>query len=338
MNLYYKKRLIIVLNCMNKRIIAVTIGDIDGIGIELLIKLWKLKKITNFILITNYILFNKYLNKKKIKLPIKVIKQKEKIDFLSSKYFFIFNITAKNNIDNTYQSLIRGYYLTIEKYCSAIITLPLNKKKLSIYLNKTFKGQTELFQKLDNKKYSNMIFYSKKLIILSLTTHSPIKDITKLLNKKNYIYNKIKLLSKTLKIDFQIKNPRIVITGINPHAGENGEIGNEENLYIKPSLKKLKKKNILIDGPLSADSIFSKSNLIKYDCFICNYHDQALIPFKIISNFKGVKNTGSLDIIRISPVHGTAYDLVGKNKGNFESLLYSFKLINKFIKNRSKIE
>ena len=323
---------------MNKKLIAVTIGDIDGIGIELLINLWKLKKINNFILITNYSLFDKYLKKNNIKLPIKIIKQNKNNSFYPREKFFIFNIKAKSNIENTYQSLVQSYNLTIKKYCNGIVTLPLNKKKISSYLKKNFRGQTEFFQKLDNKKHSNMIFYSKKLIILSLTTHISVKSINNLLNKKNYIFKKIILLLETLKIDFQIKSPKIIISGINPHAGENGDIGNEEILYIKPAIKKLSNKGISIDGPFSADSIFSKNNLKKYDCFICNYHDQALIPFKIISGFNGINYTGSLDIIRVSPDHGTAYDLVGKNKGNFTSLFNCFKLINTFTKNRSKID
>jgi len=321
---------------MNNKLVAVTIGDINGIGIELLIKLWKLKKIKNFILITNYSLFNKYLKKKSIKLPIKIIKKNEIKYLLYSANFFIFNINAKNNIENTYLSLIQSYKLNVEKYCNAIITLPLNKSKIIKYLDKNFTGQTEFFQKLDKKNTSNMIFYSKKLIVLSLTTHISIKAINNILNKKNYIYNKIKLLLKTLETDFKINKPKIVISGINPHAGECGTIGKEEILYIKPAINKLKNENIFIDGPFSADSLFSKENIKKYDCFICNYHDQALIPFKLISGFHAVNYTGSLNIIRLSPNHGTAYNLVGKNKANFDSLLYCFKLIGMFIKNRLK--
>ena len=135
MNLFYKKKLIIILDYMNKKLIAVTIGDINGIGIELLINLWRLRKIKNFVLITNYSLFNKYIKKKKIKLSIKIINPNEKINFFTRGYFLIFNIEAKSNIENTYKSLVQSYNLTIEKYCNAIITLPLNKKKLSGYLN-----------------------------------------------------------------------------------------------------------------------------------------------------------------------------------------------------------
>ena len=148
---------------MNKKLIADTIGDINGIGIEILIKLWKTKKINNFILITNIKLFKIYLTKKKIKLQIKTINKFNEKDFkkLNDKYFSIFDIKAKNNYYNTYNSLLVSYILNNKKLCEGIITLPLNKSIISKKVSNNFVGQTELFAKLNNKKYANMIFYSK---------------------------------------------------------------------------------------------------------------------------------------------------------------------------------
>ena len=141
-------------------------------------------------------------------------------------------------------------------------------------------------------------------------------------------------MNNTLINDFNILNPKIAISGINPHAGENGTIGNEEIKYLNPIIKKLLRKKINIQGPFSADSMFNKSNRSIYDCFICTCHDQALIAFKIINDFKGVNFTGSLDIIRTSPDHGTAYDLVNTKKANISSLYQSFILADKIYKNR----
>ena len=155
--------------------------------------------------------------------------------------------------------------------------------------------------------------------------------------KKNYIYNKIKLFNKTLIEDFNIKKPKIAISGLNPHAGENGLLGLEEKKYINPIIKKLKKENVNIYGPFSADTLFRKDNLKIYNSFICFYHDQALIPFKLLKGFNGINYTGSLDVIRISPDHGTAYGITN-NKINNKSLLQCFQLIKTFIKNRSKID
>jgi|TARA_B100001964_G_scaffold234746_1_gene293756 4-hydroxythreonine-4-phosphate dehydrogenase len=324
---------------MNKKIIAVTIGDINGIGIEILIKLWKTKKINNFILITNKKLFTKYLINKKIKLIIRTIINYDKNEFkkINNKYFSIFDIKAKNNNDNTYNSLLESYKLNNKNLCKGIITLPLNKNIISKKINNKFVGQTEFFEKLNNKKYTNMIFYSKKIIVSPLTTHIPINNINKKLKNMNFILKKIEKLILTLKNDFSIKNPKIALAGLNPHAGENGIIGYEENKYIIPVINKLKKEKIFIDGPFAADSLFTKKNIKYYDCFLCCYHDQALIPFKILSKFNGINYTGSLDIVRVSPVHGTAYDIVGLNKAKTNSLLYCFKLTKKIIKNRLKI-
>ena len=134
--------------------------------------------------------------------------------------------------------------------------------------------------------------------------------------------------------EFKILNPKLVICGVNPHAGENGTIGKEEIQFLQPIIKKLLIKKIKINGPLSSDTIFNETNRLKYDCFICIYHDQALIPFKLLSGFEGVNYTGSLDIIRTSPDHGTAYDLIDKKKANDESLVNSFILADKIYKNR----
>ena len=117
-----------------------------------------------------------------------------------------------------------------------------------------------------------------------------------------------------------------MVSGFNPHSGENGEIGNEEIISIIPVIKKLQKKGFLIDGPLSADSILIQKNLKKYDCFVFMYHDQALIPFKYISKFTGVNYTGNLDVIRTSPDHGTAYSIAGKGVASKDSFLSSIYL------------
>ena len=319
---------------MNKRKIAITIGDIKGIGIELLISLWKLKKINNFILVTNADIFINYLNQKKINLPIKIINNYNDLKIFNKKYFTIFNFNAKNTIENSYFSLYHSHKLCIKNYCYGIITLPLNKEKISNKIDRYFIGQTEYFQNIDKKSSTNMIFYSKKFIVSPLSTHLPINQINTILSNKKYIYNKIKLLHHILKKDFNINKPKIILLGVNPHAGENGLIGKEEIKYFSPVIKKLKNDKLFINGPISPDSAFNKKNLNYYDCFVCAYHDQALIPFKILNGFKGVNYTGNLNFIRLSPTHGTAYDQVGKKTANYESLLYCFKIIKKIFKNR----
>ena len=218
--------------------------------------------------------------------------------------------------------------MTSKKYFKGVITLPLNKKKI-IEIDKNFIGQTEYFQKLDKKKTSNMMFIKNKLLITTLTTHIEIQNVNKVLSRPKLIHNKIIKLDETLKKYFGIKNPKMIISGINPHSGENGKIGKGEIKNLIPAIKKLKKNNINIEGPVSGDAMLNKKNMKYYDCFIFCFHDQALIPFKLLSNYSGINYTAGLDIIRVSPDHGTAYDIVGKKIAKIDSLNNCFKFINK---------
>jgi len=322
---------------MNKNIIAISIGDIDGIGIEILINLWKKKILNKFVLFTNKTIFQNYLIKNKIKLNLNVVNLiNNKIEYSNSK-FNVFDINAKNKIENTYKSIIISYQLCKKNIFSGLITLPLNKALIINKIDKNFIGQTELLEKIDKQKTSNMIFIYKKLVISPLTTHISINKITKILSKKNYISNKVKSINNCLRDDLNIKKPKILISGINPHAGEKGKISNEENKILIPEINKIKKQNINIQGPISADTMLTKKNIEKYDCFLFIFHDQALIPFKYISKFSGVNFTANLNIIRTSPDHGTAYDLVGKNRAIPHSLINCFNLTNKINKNRKKL-
>ncbi len=318
-------------------IVAITIGDINGIGIQILIDSWKKNKINNFILFCDYKYINTLLEKKNIYNEINIINfkvnNKIKID---RKRINIFTYISKSLEDNTYKSLKYAYMFCKKNICIGILTLPLRKDLIKEKINSRFIGQTEYFQNLDKKKNSNMILYHEKIIISPITTHIEVKNISKVISNKSFIYNQIFSLWHSLKNDFNIKNPRLILSGLNPHAGENGKIGKEEIDTIIPIVKQLNKKGIFIKGPFSADSILIKNNLKKYDCFIFIYHDQALIPFKFISQFTGVNFTGNLSIIRTSPDHGTAYNLVGSKEISDASFINSYKLIKKIYKNRNK--
>ena len=315
-------------------IIAITIGDINGIGIEILINSWKKNKIKKFILFTDIVKLERFTKKKNFNLKINIVNEKNNNLNFDFNKINIFSYHSKSNEENTYKSLKYAYEFCIKKICIGIITLPLRKDIIKKKVSRNFIGHTEFFQKIDKKKYSNMILFHKKIIISTLTTHIEIKKVSKMISNKVFLSNQIYNLNETLKIDFNINNPKIIISGINPHAGENGELGIEEKKIILPTIKKLKKIGIDIHGPVSADSMLVKKNISKYDCFVYLYHDQALIPFKYISQFTGVNFTGNLDIIRTSPDHGTAYDLRGTKKISDISFLNCYKLIKKIYKNR----
>ena len=320
---------------MNK-LIAVTIGDINGIGIELMIKSWKKKEVRNFVLFCNENLLRRYLKKNNIKININNVNNGiNNINFKVTK-FNIFDYNAKSNEENSINSLKQSYLQCKYGNFIGIVTLPINKNLIIKKISSNFIGHTEYFQNLDGKNVSNMILINKKIIVCPLTTHISLKSVPKYISKKNYIFNKIVSLNETLKYDLNINNPKLIISGLNPHSGENGKFGNEETKYIIPEIQRCKNKGIDINGPVSADSCLTSVNMKKYSCFIFLYHDQALIPYKYISNFKGVNYTGNLDVIRTSPDHGTAYDLIGSNKVSNKSLINCFKTTMKIYSNRNK--
>lgn len=314
--------------------IAVTIGDIKGIGIHILIDIWKKNKVKNFILFSNHLIIDKFLKNHKYKIKINNVDFSKKDLNFKKNYLNIHSYKVKSNEDNTYKSLEKAYNKCKNGHCIGIITLPLRKDLIIKKINKKFIGQTEFFQRKDNKKFSNMILYHRDIIVSPITTHIPINKISKKLSNQNFLFTQIVNLQNTLKRDFKIDKPKIIITGINPHAGENGKIGTEEKKIIIPTIKKLQKNGINIFGPFSADSVLIKKNIKKYDCFVFMYHDQALIPFKYISQFSGVNYTGNLNIIRLSPDHGTAYNLVNSKEVSNLSLINCFKLIKIISKNR----
>ncbi len=309
-----------------KNLIAVSVGDLNGIGIELLIKNYKIGRLKQFVLFSNIFLIKKYLKKKNIHLKINQVNIKKNVLNFKIGYLNIYSYKTKNIVHNTYDSIKFAYKeCSLNKYIG-IITLPIRKDLIKKKIDSKFMGHTEFFEKLDNKKSSNMILYNKKIMVSTITTHIDLKSVHKLIRKENYLYDKILNLNNCLIKDFNIKSPKLIISGLNPHAGENGTIGTEEIDIITPVVKKLLKLRVSISGPFSADSMLNTENIKKYDCFIFIYHDQALIPFKYISKFSGVNYTGNLDIIRTSPDHGTAYGMVGKNNVSDISLINCFKL------------
>ena len=321
---------------MNK-CIGVTIGDIRGIGIEILIKEWRKGNLNNFVLITNYKLFKKYIDSKKISIPIFQTFIKNKTLIYSKNSFNVHNIKALNYNENTLLSLEESYKLAKNKFVIGIVTLPINKKKLNL-INSKFIDQTTFFTKKDGQEISNMIFAYNNTYFVPLTIHLELKKVSREFKQTNKYFKKILSLNQTIIRDFGIKKPKFIMAGINPHCGENGIISKEDNLLLKPIIKILKKLKINIDGPISPDAIVNKKNLKQYNCFIFTYHDQALIPFKLISNYSGVNYTSNLDIIRVSPDHGTAYDMVGKNKASSEGIVNSFKYVKKIALNRIKYD
>ena len=169
-----------------------------------------------------------------------------------------------------------------------------------------------------------MLLESDKLRVVPLTTHIPLSLVSKRINKK-MIIEKIKILNKELIGIYNIKNPKIYISGLNPHSGDGGKIGKEELTIIYPAIKKLEEIGVYVKGPFPGDTLFQKNKIKEYDVAVCMYHDQALIPIKTLYSGNIINTTLGLDFIRTSPDHGTALDIAGKKKADPNSLILAIK-------------
>ncbi|MEI6507775.1 MAG: 4-hydroxythreonine-4-phosphate dehydrogenase PdxA [Bacteroidota bacterium] len=206
----------------------------------------------------------------------------------------------------------------------AIVTGPLNKHNVNNQLL-PFKGHTEyLAQQAGTNDYL-MMMVSGELKVGLVTGHLPLKDVSARLSSE-LILKKLRLLNKSLKEDFSIQKPKIAVLGLNPHAGEEGLLGNEEKDIIIPAVTEAQKDGMVVYGPFSADGFFGIRQHEKYDAVLAMYHDQGLIPFKYLAFENGVNYTAGLPFVRTSPDHGTAYNIAGKNvakEDSFRSALYA---------------
>jgi 4-hydroxythreonine-4-phosphate dehydrogenase len=200
----------------------------------------------------------------------------------------------------------------------AIVTAPINKKNIQSATFR-FPGHTEyLEQKFAGDSPALMMLVNDVMRVAVVTGHIPIDKVASVLTEK-LILDKLTVLNTSLKKDFSITRPRIAVLGLNPHAGDDGVIGDEEKTVILPAIKEAEKQGIIAVGPYPADGFFGSGNFNKFDAVLAMYHDQGLIPFKTVSMDTGVNFTAGLSVIRTSPDHGTAYDIAGKNIASEES-------------------
>ena len=286
--------------------IAITTGDPNGIGAEITIK--ALRKLNcdkeKFVLISN---------KKVLDFYGVLDKDYEIIEIPYNADVVAGSVTAEAG-EFSYQSLKK----VCELRPKAIVTAPVAKNALHL-AGHIFNGQTEILNKYlaHNNQHAEMLFVAKDFRVLLLTRHCALKSIA---ISKQLIIDKVKDLNAFFQTKFNIQNPNFALCSLNPHAGENGILGNEEIDIIQPAVEEIRRTGIKITNPLPADTLFVKAgqayNLnqkIPYDCYIAMYHDQGLIPIKTVAGDKTVNMTIGLDIIRTSPGHGTAFDIAGKN-------------------------
>jgi 4-hydroxythreonine-4-phosphate dehydrogenase len=215
-----------------------------------------------------------------------------------------------------------------------LVTLPINKDGIQSDEFR-FRGHTDFFENrfAKNNEKALMIMVADTLRIALVTTHLPISEVPKHISSKT-ILEKLKTLNFSLKRDFRIENPRIAVLGLNPHTGENGLLGKEETEHIIPAVKEAQNQGILCTGTFAADSFFGADKFKEFDAVLAMYHDQGLIPFKIFAMESGVNYTAGLPVVRTSPAHGTAYDIVGKGKASEESFRQAIYMAIDIFKNR----
>jgi 4-hydroxythreonine-4-phosphate dehydrogenase len=205
-----------------------------------------------------------------------------------------------------------------EGMIDALVTGPIDKN--TIHSDEfPFKGHTEFLTKFFGATESLMFMVSDTLRVGLVTEHLPVKEISAHITQER-IESKLKLMEISLRKDFCVNKPRIAILGLNPHAGDGGLIGTEEEQILKPLISDQKNKGKLIFGPFAADGFFATGNHTKYDAILAMYHDQGLIPFKSIAFEDGVNFTAGLSVVRTSPDHGTGYGIAGKNQADESSL------------------
>ena len=195
-----------------------------------------------------------------------------------------------------------------------LVTAPINKNNIQSE-GFNFPGHTEYLTKYANAEESLMLMVDGNLRIGVATNHIPLKEVSEALTKE-VIINKVKLMAAALIKDFGVNAPKIAVLGLNPHAGDDGLLGSEEEEVIIPALEALSEAGILAYGPYAADGLFGSGNYNKFDGVLAMYHDQGLVPFKAISGGNGVNFTAGLPIVRTSPDHGTAFDIVGKDQAS----------------------
>ncbi|MEO5980318.1 MAG: 4-hydroxythreonine-4-phosphate dehydrogenase PdxA [Chryseolinea sp.] len=205
-----------------------------------------------------------------------------------------------------------------EGIIDALVTAPIDKH--TIHSEEfPFKGHTEFLTQFFGVTDSLMFMISDTLRVGLVTEHLPVKDIAAAVTKER-IESKLKLMEQSLRKDFGIAKPRIAVLGLNPHAGDNGLIGQEDEAIVKPVIADQRNKGKLVYGPFPSDGFFASGNYSRYDGILAMYHDQGLVPFKTIAFEEGVNFTAGLPVVRTSPDHGTAYSIVGKNLANESSL------------------
>jgi 4-hydroxythreonine-4-phosphate dehydrogenase len=315
---------------MEKPIIGITTGDLNGVGLELIIKIFSDNRMLE--LCTPVI----FASNKAINYYRRIVTEYQ-LNFASTKTFEGLN-TKQVNVFNCWEEEVAitpgeltdegGKYavrsLMVAAQClkdgqiDAIVTAPIHKKNTQTP-EFNYTGHTPFFKEKFEAKDVVMLLYNGGFRVGLVTEHIPVAEVAKTITTE-LIIQKTQILKDALVKDFGISKPKIAILGLNPHAGDNGLIGKEEIDVVKPAIDGLQNAGVLAFGPFSADGFFAHQHYNQFDAVMAMYHDQGLIPFKALNNGEGVNYTCGLPIVRTSPDHGVAFDIAGKNIASPDSM------------------
>ncbi|MBL4706553.1 MAG: 4-hydroxythreonine-4-phosphate dehydrogenase PdxA [Flavobacteriales bacterium] len=309
--------------------VGISIGDLNGVGPEIILKTFSdlrmLSNITPVIYGADQV-FKEHMKRLELEVPeLSKIQRAEdakekKVNLITVwKEEVPLKIGESNKQGGTYafKSLEAATKDLIAGKIDVLVTAPINKENIQ---SETFNfpGHTEYLADMANVDNALMFMCSDQLRVGVVTGHIPLKDVSSTINEAN-IYHKIDQINNSLIRDFGINKPKIAVLGLNPHAGEGGLIGKEDDAIIAPAIQKAFDEGIMAFGPYPADGFFGSANFKNYDAVLAMYHDQGLIPFKAMTFGSGVNYTAGLPIIRTSPDHGTAFDIAGKDKASVSS-------------------
>ncbi len=308
----------------NKPIIGISIGDINGIGIEIIIKTFSdsrmLELCTPVIFASNKVI--NFYKKTMVTETIFNYTSIKNFQQINHKQVNVFNcweedVTIQPGVLNPIGGKYAVRSLTVATQClkdkeiDALVTAPLHKSNVKQH-DFDYTGHTPFLKAAFDAKDVVMMLYRENFRVALATEHVSIENVAKNITKDN-IESKLQIIHDTLIKDFGVEKPKIAVLGLNPHAGDEGLIGKEEKEIITPVINAFNEKGHLVYGPYSADTFFSNGKQYKFDAVLAMYHDQGLIPFKTLCQAEGVNYTCGLPVIRTSPDHGTAFDIAGRD-------------------------
>ena len=297
-------------------------GDPAGIGPEVTAKALESKTVgknTRYVVIGNVDVFKKY---GRSKVNVEFVHVPSAKPFQPGKPSPLSGQASLTYLDRAIEMIRR-------KKISALVTAPLSKEWVH-FSEPGFIGHTEYLAHAFHVKQFEMMFVAGRFKVVLLTRHIPLRDVSGYIKKKN-ISQTLHLTHAYLKKIFRIKKPKIAVCGLNPHAGEGGLLGKEDILEIVPAIQESRKRGIIVFGPFSADTLFTPTNIKRFDCFIAMYHDQGLIPIKSFYLSQLVNLTIGLPFVRTSVAHGTAFDIAGKGKADPSSMIASIQLAQQLL-------